>query len=344
MPDAKPDARAASRSKVSATVDIERSGRQVGHLAVPHSRDDSAWGAVRVPIAVFKNGKGPTVLLTAGNHGDEYEGQIALRKLIRSLDPSAIQGRVIVMPALNGPAVEAGRRLSPIDGVNMNRAFPGIRDGSVTRMIAHYVHSELLPHVDAALDMHSGGKTLHFSPLAAIHALDDPGLMARTRAAMLAFAAPIALVLRELDAEGMLDTAVEDLGKVFVSTELGGGGTTSTATIAIAERGVQNLLKHLAILAGRPETRESLGLPPTRLMRTPDQGYVIADDAGLLEMLVDLDQKVRAGQPVAQVYRLDRPSEAPVAYPARVDGVLIGRAHQCLVKPGDFVGLVAQAE
>ena len=65
-------------------------------------------------------GAGPSVLLTAGNHGDEYEGQIALLKLIRDLDPGRLRGRVIVMPRLNLPAAAAGRRTSDRKSTRLN--------------------------------------------------------------------------------------------------------------------------------------------------------------------------------------------------------------------------------
>jgi len=332
----------AKPSKVSASVDFARAGRQVGYLSAPHSRDGSGWGAARFPIAVFKNGTGPTLFLTGGNHGDEYEGQIALVKLIQGLDPQRIQGRVIVMPFLNFPAAVAGTRLSPIDGVNMNRAFPGDRDGTVTRMIADFIYRHILPLTDAVADLHSGGKSMYFSPFGAIHALDETAQMRRAEAALHAFDPPIALVLRELDAEGMLDSAVEGLGKVFVTTELGGGGTTSAATIAVAERGVRNLLIHFGLFEGKPQTRAGLGLPPMRRMTMPDDAYVVADDAGLLEMLVDIDGRVASGQPIAHIYRTDRPGDAPAVYRAGADGVLIGRAHLCRVEPGDFLAMVAR--
>ena len=75
--------------RVSATIDLEADGKRFGALNVPHSSNESAWGAVRVPIVVIRNGAGPTLLFTGGNHGDEYEGPIALLKLARSLEPHA---------------------------------------------------------------------------------------------------------------------------------------------------------------------------------------------------------------------------------------------------------------
>src|SRR3546814_3205808 len=70
-------------SKIRATVDLDADGKRFGALVVPHSRNDSAWGSIRIPVAVIRNGDGPAALLVAGNHGDEYEGQIALRDLAR---------------------------------------------------------------------------------------------------------------------------------------------------------------------------------------------------------------------------------------------------------------------
>ena len=58
-----------------------------------------------MPIACIGDGRGPTVLVTAGNHGDEHEGRIIARRLVRELDPAQVHGRLIVMPALNYPAV-----------------------------------------------------------------------------------------------------------------------------------------------------------------------------------------------------------------------------------------------
>ena len=330
------------KPKVGISIDIEAEGKQFGHLSVPHSRNESGWGALHLPVISIRNGDGPTVVLTGGNHGDEYEGPIALLKLVRALAPSQVSGRVIVIPALNYAAVMGGARVSPIDGVNMNRAFPGRRDGSVTEMIAHFVQHRILPACDALFDIHSGGKTMMFSPFACYHRLPDEALTRRAREAVGAMAAPISLELVELDPEGMLDTAVEEMGKLFVGTELGGGGTTTTATVSIAETAVRNLLAHLGVIDEEPVSRTACGLPPSREMHMPDPGcYLIADDAGLYEALVDLDAGVREGDPVGQIHFPDRPEREPVVYRAGTSGTVIGRTHKVLVGPGDFLALIA---
>ena len=91
-------------TRIRCFVDFEKDGKQISHLQLPHSSNVSAYGWIGIPICVIRNGSGPTVMLSAGNHGDEYEGQIILSHLIRELDPGRIQGCLIVLPAMNLPA------------------------------------------------------------------------------------------------------------------------------------------------------------------------------------------------------------------------------------------------
>src|SRR4051812_35669178 len=221
-------------SPIQPTVDFNVHGEQHGFLKLPHSHDASAWGAVMIPVTVIRNGEGPTALLTGGNHGDEYEGPIALSQLASTLKAADVKGRVIIVPFMNYPAFCAGTRTSPIDRGNLNRSFPGRPDGTVTEKIADYFCRTLLPRADLVLDFHSGGRTLDFLPYAAAHELPDKEQEQRCFAAVAAFAAPYSMKMRETDAVGMYDTAAEEMGKVFVTTELSGGGTSSRRTVAIA--------------------------------------------------------------------------------------------------------------
>jgi N-alpha-acetyl-L-2,4-diaminobutyrate deacetylase len=329
-------------TRIATDVDYERDGKQVSYLRVPHSRDDSAWGSLMVPIVCLRNGDGPTVLFTGANHGDEYEGPVSLLKLGRELDAGAIRGRVIVMPALNLPALLAGQRLSPVDGKNMNRVFPGERDGTMTSVIAHYVTTELLPRADVVVDIHSGGKSLIFMPAVIVHKLDDRVRMDETLAALKAFGAPLGLVLRELDDTGMLDTTVEKSDKVFLSTELGGGGMLSPATVEIADTGVRNLLKHFGVIGGDVVTPADAGRAPTRLMDTPDvTSFVVAPEDGLYEPAVEVGQPVRAGDALGWIHFVTVPDREPVTIAARRSGLLICRRGQGHAQHGDTLAVVA---
>lgn len=319
------------------TIPLDLPGKHHGFLRLPYSRNDSAWGSVMIPLTVIHGGAGPTALLTGGNHGDEYEGPIALQQLAWELEPAQISGRVIIAPYLNYPAFRAGTRVSPIDGVNMNRCFPGRPDGSVTQKIAHYFDSVLVPMADVVLDYHSGGKTLDFLPYAAAHYLDDPAQQAACVSAMRAFGAPYSMMMREIDAVGMLDTAVESKGKVFVTTELGGGGTATAVSARIAIRGARNVLRHAGILGGEIE-----GADDSVMLDMPgDDCFHFAERDGLLHPLVDLGEDVAEGQPIARIWPADRTGIAPLEMHARRPGIMAARHFPGLVQSGDCLAVIA---
>lgn len=322
---------------ISPTIDLMAVGVNHGFLKLPHSRDDSAWGSVMVPITVIRNGEGPTALLTGGNHGDEYEGPIALFDLARSLKAEDVNGAVIIVPAMNYPAFLAGTRTSPIDKGNMNRSFPGAPDGTVTQKIADYFQRHLLPMADIVLDFHSGGRTLDFLPYCAAHRLPDKEQERRSFELVEAFGAPYSMAMLEIDAVGMYDTAAEEMGKVFVTTELGGGGSASARTAGIAKRGVRNLLIGAGILKG------SIEAATTAWLDMPDDNcFSFAEDGGLIEFVKDLGDALQAGETVALIYPTGRTGLAPSEVRARMDGVLAARHYPGLVKPGDCVSVLAR--
>ncbi|WP_188909228.1 N(2)-acetyl-L-2,4-diaminobutanoate deacetylase DoeB [Aureimonas endophytica] len=327
------------QSPIAATIAFDEDGVRHGFLRLPYSRDDSAWGSVMIPITVAKNGEGPTALLTGGNHGDEYEGPIALFDLARSLKTEDVSGRVIIIPAMNYPAFRAGTRTSPIDKGNLNRAFPGSPDGTVTQKIADYFQRTLLPMADIVLDFHSGGRTLDFVPFAAAHILSDKNQEAASFAAVAAFGAPFSMRMLEIDAIGMYDTAAEEMGKVFMTTELGGGGTATALTAGIAKRGVANVLRHAGILHGTVEAAE------TRWLNMPSgECFTFAEDEGLIEPLVDLGQPLRRGDVLARVHPVSHTGAEPIVFQTKLDGILAARHFPGLVKAGDCIAVVGVTE
>lgn len=326
-------------SSITPTVDFEAEGVQHGFLRLPYSHDDSAWGSVMVPLTVVKNGAGPTALLTGGNHGDEYEGPVALFDLAQKLTAEEVSGRVIIVPAMNYPAFCAGTRTSPIDKGNMNRVFPGRPDGTVTEKLADYFQRTLLPLADVVLDIHSGGKTLDFLPFAAAHILENKKQEAQCFEAVKAFNAPWSMRMLEIDAFGMYDSAAESQGKIFMTTELGGGGSARAETIKIAKRGVRNLLCHAGILQGEVEQA------PTRwLDMSSGDCFVFAEDPGLVEVCRDLGDPVEAGEVIARVHPIGRTGQAPIEYKAKIGGLVAGRHFPGLIKSGDCLAVIGVAE
>jgi N2-acetyl-L-2,4-diaminobutanoate deacetylase len=334
----------AVNSPITTDIDFEQAGKQVGYLRVPYARDNSAWGALMIPLTLLKNGTGPTLLLIGGSHGGEYEGPVCLMKLARELKAADVQGRVIIIPALNLPAVSAGRRLSPIDQKDMNRVFPGRPQGTVTELIAHYVHDHLLPLCDAVLDLHSGGYSLDLLPYISMHDLENAQQQQATLAALKAFQAPYALIMEEFSGAGLLDYAVEEMGKIFLCAEIGGAGRLTAATLRIVETGTLNLLKHLGIIEGQTVTQADLGRPSTQFLSVPAAAnYHAVTMAGIYEPFYQTGADVKAESPLGQIHFVEQPTWEPQPIIAQRSGLLIGQRGPGHVEIGDCVAIVAQA-
>lgn len=333
-----------SDSRIVAEVDFTRDGRQHGFLRLFHSVHSSAYGFIPVPVIVLRNGDGPTALLVAGNHGDEYEGQVALANLARRLDPARMRGRVIILPALNLPAAVAGRRTSPIDDGNLNRSFPGDPNGTPTQQLAYYVEHELVPMADLVCDLHSGGSSLMYLPTAQLPGYRPDELGARGLAALAAFGAETAYVVAaNQGGDQTLTGACLRQGVLSVATEAGGAGHLTAGALRMVERGVNNLLVHLGVL----QEADRIAPPqPTRLLEVggPDY-YVYASDNGVFEPLAEPGETVMAGQPAARLHFPETPWAEPVLLSFQRKGVVLckrmpGRSMRgdCLFHLGTEIG------
>jgi len=290
-----------------------------------------------IPITVAKNGDGPTMLVTGANHGDEYEGPLALVDLAASIDAGDLSGRVIIIPFMNMPAFRAGTRTSPIDSGNMNRVFLGRPDGTITEKIADYFQWHLLPMADVVLDFHSGGKTLDFLPFAASHVLDDKEQEARCSAARDAFNAPFSTQMLEIDSGGMYDGAAEAMGKTFVTTELGGAGTSTPETVAIARKGLRNLLIHSGIMQGKME------LAPSQILAQDDDNcFHFSPLNGMVEYTKSLGDTVRKGDILARIWDTTRTGVEPLDVHSKMNGLLTVRHTYGLIQSGDCLAVLAQ--
>lgn len=321
-------------------IDLNAEGRQIGHLHFPHSPDDDAWGTTQVSIAVLKNGEGPTVLLEGGNHGDEYEGPIILGEIIRNLDLNDIRGRLVIVPTINQPAAAVGKRNSPIDGVNFNRAFPGDPHGTITQQIAAYVHDVLMPESDAYISLHSGGSSLDILPSSIVHTNDNAEVTQRNFAAASAFDAPISVLIDNLGDPRTAANAAMDLGVTAVSVEMAGQGTVSPEAIKICRRGVLNILGHFGVLSNRHVPR----------MRSPDElyqvpgaaAYVISNDDGVFEPLLSLGSQVVEGDLVGRVHFITDPTRPPQELFAKHSGIIYAKRQPGKVQPGNCCAVIAE--
>ena len=321
-------------SRISSEIDFNLEGKQVGFLRLPHSVHRSAYGWIPIPVACIKNGEGPTVLLMAGNHGDEYEGQIGHGVLLRTLEASDVKGRIILLTSANFPAAMAGMRTSPIDEGNLNRSFPGDTNGGVTAQIAWYIEHVLLPQCDYVFDLHSGGSSLMYLPSALCRRNSDPNKMLQSLEILKLMGAPAAYVADSPQGDDRtLTAAAGRQGVVHFGSELGGGGTLTPAALRVAIDGIRRALKHLGILKASVSVAPA---EPTQLLQVRGADYfVYAPDSGLFEPLVELGETVEAGQAAGRIHFHDTPWREPsVAYFKR-EGIALCKRMMCRTERGD---------
>ena len=315
-----------------------------GFLEVPAGVDEGT----RIPVTVVHGVRpGPVLALIAATHGYEYPPVTALQELRAELDPTELTGAVILVHVANMPSfLRRTIYYSPVDGLNLNRVYPGQADGTVSQRIAHAITTHVIDQADYVVDMHCGDGNEALRPYAYWMQSGDPELDERSRQLVLAFGLDHIVIDsdRPRDAAASVYTSNTALtrGKPGITTETGGLGLNDRASIDLALRGAWNVLRHLRMVPGEPEEPgpvvwldryEVLRSPATGIFRAAVRdGYVVAEGALLgtvLDFFGEPVEEIRApfagvvnyviatppiseGEPVAMVSRIAaRPPTAP---------------------------------
>jgi predicted deacylase len=328
---------------VSSSIDLDAPGKHRGYLRIGDSTNTSGWANFHVPIIKVKNGQGPTVLVLAGNHGDEYEGQFAAAALAHELVPEKVRGRVIIIPCLSQAASKAGTRHWPT-GINFNRAFPGVEDGAVSDKLAHYLSTVLFPMSDAVMDIHSGGRGMYFIPGSTMVWASDKVQRKKMLSAMLAWNTPHHLIFPEqpgTNPGSLLAGDAERQGKLLFTTELGGAGIATFETTQLAKAGLLNALRVCTVLEGEAKTRTELGLSaPILLDMRGANAYVLSQDSGVYENLVNVGDWINVGEPIGLIHNLDHPDVPEIQVMAPQSGILGVMRGYPRVVIGDVVAVI----
>jgi predicted deacylase len=292
---------------------------------------DSTWGYSLVPLTVINgtrpfpgDGAPPGVAVFGGTHGNEYEGQVAVARLCRDLDPAQLSGLVILMPQLSETACRAGTRSSPEDGVNMNRAFPGDAHGTVSSRIAQFVTTQVFPRVRVVLDMHAGGREAVYPVCTSFHPLADPDQHAETAATAMLFDTPFVFIYSSEMASGLLTDQAEAAGKVTVGGEFGGGEAISPRGIRHVYQGIRNVLRHYRMIDGPVERIDASRGSPPRLVEAPSlEDYRPCPRTGVWEPVLLPGADVRSDELIGRLHDFDGHPARAHEVRAHRDGVLI---------------------
>lgn len=235
---------------------------------------------------------GPTLLVMAGVHGDEYEGITAIPQVFAAIESEQLHGTLVMAPVCNPPAYRAAQRSSPIDGLNLARVFPGAINGSITQRIAYWIGEKLLRHADLMVDLHTGGIAYEL-PLLVGYVHDDGALGQASLAAASAFGAPVLWGHPPPLPPGRSLSTATDLGIPCAYTEAPGKAGIDPDVVDCYREGVFNVMKHLGMLSGDPVRR----VLKHHLVGHGDLDSVIAASvAGLFQRERDLLDEVVAGQ------------------------------------------------
>ncbi|CAH1652747.1 succinylglutamate desuccinylase/aspartoacylase family protein [Chelatococcus asaccharovorans] len=314
------------------SLDYDKDGKQHGFLRLYHSQETNGYGYIPIPVISIKNGRGPTALLIGGNHGNEYEGIVGTMNLAREIEAEHVSGRIIILPALNFPAVMAGTRSSPIDGGNLNRSFPGDALGGPTRILAHYVSTVLIPLADVVVDLHAGGRSADFIPCALVKEGRNPREAEELARLAEWFGAPISFVSKGKSGGGGLTLSAECMrrGIPCLTAELGGGATLSRQGLELAVEGVRRILDRLGILTAAAQTS-----PETRWVQKDANNRIHAHEAGIFEPRIELGESVSTGQLAGLIHFPDFPMRKPEELRFEASGYVLSRHIPALVSRGD---------
>jgi predicted deacylase len=291
---------------------------------------DGTWGYSVVPLTVVvgKRGANPHgVLCFGGTHGNEYEGQIAVKRLCQHLDPEQLSGRVVLMPQLSESACVAGTRISPLDGVNMNRAFPGNPRGSISYRISNFVKQHVFPQGRVVVDIHSGGNEGAFPVCTSFHPIPDPAQRREIATVSRLFDTPFVLIYASTMASGLLTDEAEAEGKVTIGGEFGAGETANRTGIRHACEGVWNVLRHYGLAEGAVQAIRPPGSPEPKLIRADKlEQYAPCPRDGVWEPVLEPGAAVERGDLIGRLHDFSDHSAPALDITAPASG-FIGMMH-----------------
>ena len=287
---------------------------------------DLGGTSVELPIALVHGARpGPRVAITAGIHGAEYVSIAALREVVLGLDPADVSGSIVALLTAS-PVAFASRSIyvNPLDGRNLNRAFPGDASGSPTERLARWLTDTVLAGSDAFLDMHCGDMNEALVSFTGIEDTGDAAVDARSRALADAYGLRYLLIG---PSPGTTTTAAAALGIPAVLAEVGGQGRWPAEDVALHAAGLRRWLRAAGVIADAPSEPSHV----TEVL--PTEAWMRATATGYWHPGVSVGQRVAAGSVVGEVQDafgtvLERP-EAPI------DGVVIFLVTSLAMNAGD---------
>jgi len=282
---------------------------------------------ISIPVIVLTGQRRhPRVALVAGVHGDEYEGPRALVELSEALEPEGLAGTLVIVPVAHRAAFGAGTRVSPIDGLDLARSFPGDSSGSLTERLAHCLFHRVLAGADHIADLHSAGSKYLHLPLAGFY--DTPGAVGKaSRAAAQSWG--FEYIWSVPHRSGVLSYEAVRNGIPATGGEVGGQGGCLRQDIDSYKSAMRNLLEHLGLIKkNRPRTA---AVRPQVL----NGDWMRAPCSGILLNHATLGQSIKKGELLLTLYDLYGSPLDHLSAPS--DGIVAGLRTFSTIHEGESV-------
>ncbi|WP_284639286.1 succinylglutamate desuccinylase/aspartoacylase family protein [Paenibacillus silviterrae] len=286
---------------------------------------------------------GPALLVLAGVHGDEYEGIETILRLYHSLSPKALRGSLLMIPASNPYAFQGGTRVSPVDGANLARVFPGNTQGTPTERLAYELHHRFIASSDFLLDLHSGGTHYAVASLAGYYHNEQTVYGQKCRKAAEAFGSELLWAHPEIGS-GRTVSSAQALGIPWLYTEAYGGRRIRSEDSLLFFNGAMRLLRHLKMLAN-PDQWIIAPDPPMRRTIYSDGNFdnsALSEADGFFIPAVSLLTKVNQGDRIGTIYGLDGAELHNVT--AAEEGLVVMLLGTPVVRKGEPIYLLAALE
>ena len=245
---------------------------------------------IDVPIIIERSKKpGPTILITAGIHGDEINGVEIVRQLIAKGINKPKKGTIICVPVINVFGFLHMNREFP-DGRDLNRVFPGIKGGSLASRVAFKLVTEILPHADFVMDFHTGGADrFNAAQVRIIKGEKNLHELAKI------FGAPFVLYSKNMN-KSFRNTCYK-LGIPILLFEGGKSFHIDSGITNTGVNGAKRILHHLGMLSSKFKVSQ----PKKSCVFISDSKWIRANYSGMFKSTVKINTKVAKGDVIGHI-------------------------------------------
>jgi uncharacterized protein len=275
----------------------ERGVKRRGFLKV----GETGIEPIQIPVVIINGAEpGPILCITGGVHAAEYPALTAVMQTSKQLEPEALAGAVIAVPVVNPPMFQTRAAfLSPIDGLNLNRIFPGRPDGSISEVIAHTILTEVVGRATHHVDCHGGDLTEVLWPYSGYSLTGNSAQDQAGESMVRAYTPRIFALYQEGTSlpptRGSLTDAASQSGVVSILAECGSAGGLDPGDVRVHMNGIASVMRYLKMIPGGPPVQGDR-------VRATGQFIVQARRGGLVRLSVGIGEELKAGQLIGEIH------------------------------------------